>query len=216
MNATHAHTADVAAALLRERISTGALRPGVKLPEEKLAAELGLSRNTLRQAFTTLAGEGVVERIPNRGVFVTAPGADDVREIYRVRRLVEPAALLWGVPDPATIERMRGIVDGAQAARASGDIDAMAAANQDFHREVIGLTGSETLATMMERVLARMRLVFFSMNDRPDFHSHYVLLNAHLTEALAAGDGAGAAEHMRAYLDQAENELLAHVEANRP
>lgn len=215
VNASHAHTADRAADLLRERISTGALRPGAKLPEERLAAALEVSRNTLRQAFTLLAGEGVVERIPNRGVFVTSPGEEGVREIYRVRRVVEPAALLWGTPDAATLGRMRGIVDGAREAKGRGDIDAMAAANQAFHREVIALTGSETLSTMMERVLARMRLVFFAMSDQPDFHSHYVDLNAQVVGALDAGDGAAAAALMRDYLDRAEAELLGHVAAQR-
>ena len=43
-----------------------------------------------------LAGESVVQRIPNRGVYVAAPGVEDVREIYRVRRLIEPAAARLG------------------------------------------------------------------------------------------------------------------------
>lgn len=211
VNAPHAQTASWTATSLRERISTGRLRPGVKLAEQKLAEELGVSRNTLREAFSLLSNEGVVDRVPNRGVFVAAPGVDGVREIYRVRRLVEPAAVLWGRPDELALEGMRAVVTQAEAARELGDIDAMAAANQELHRLLVGLSESETVATMMERVLARMRLVFFQMADRPDFHSQYVELNAELVERLGRGEYEAAAAALRDYLDRAEAELVEHL-----
>ena len=91
----HAETGTWVASVLRERIAAGQLAPGAKLAEEALGEVLGVSRNTLREAFSTLAAEHVVTRIPNRGVFVAQPTADDIREIYRVRRFLEPAALLW-------------------------------------------------------------------------------------------------------------------------
>lgn len=91
----HAHTGAWVADVLRERIAAGQLTPGRKLSEQSLSAALGVSRNTLREAFTALAGEAVITRIPNRGVFVAAPDAHDVREIYSVRRMIEPAAVLW-------------------------------------------------------------------------------------------------------------------------
>lgn len=115
-HATHAHTGAWVAAQLRQRISDGLLPPGTKLSEQALSEALGVSRNTLREAFTVLAGESVVQRIPNRGVFVAAPGADDVREIYRVRRLIEPAAVLWGDVPSEALDAMDAIVDKARAA----------------------------------------------------------------------------------------------------
>lgn len=212
MNAPHAHTISWVTQRLRERIEAGTLLPGSKLAEQQLAGELEVSRNTLREAFTALAAHGLVERIPNRGVFVASPGADGVREIYAVRRVVEPAALLWAPVPEGTVERMRAIVARAQAAKEAGDVPAMAAANQELHRIIVGLNASEGVTEMMERVLARMRLVFFAMHDQPDFHTQYVLLNARLVELLGRGERAQAAETMREYLDQAEAELLGHLE----
>ena len=94
--ATHAHTGAWVASVLRTKIAEGQLRPGTKLSEQALAQALGVSRNTLREAFTVLGNELIITRIPNRGVFVASPGVDDVREIYAVRRMIEPAALHWG------------------------------------------------------------------------------------------------------------------------
>lgn len=209
--AEHAHTTAWIASVLRGRIAAGRLTPGSKLSEQSLSAALGVSRNTLRQAFTTLAGESIVTRVPNRGVFVASPGAEEVREIYRVRRTIEPAAVLWGEATPEALDAMEAIVQRAQAAREAGSVADMAGANQEFHEAVVGLTGSSALRALMDRVLAEMRLVFYAMASAPDFHSHYVSRNAGLVQRLRAGQNELAATELREYLDAAEAELLEHL-----
>lgn len=207
--ATHAHTGAWVASVLRTRIAEGRLRPGSKLSEQSLAQVLGVSRNTLREAFTVLGNELILTRIPNRGVFVASPDMDDVREIYAVRRMIEPAALQWG--PKLNVPGLERIVKRARAALASGKIEAMADANQRFHEEVVRASGSAQLQELMTRVLAQMRLVFHAMSDAPDFHSHYVELNASLVDLLRAGERDQAAQALRGYLDTAETELLAHL-----
>ncbi|MBG6223613.1 DNA-binding GntR family transcriptional regulator [Arthrobacter sp. CAN_A2] len=209
--AEHAHTTAWIATVLRGRIAAGELTPGSKLSEQALSTALGVSRNTLREAFSTLAGESMVTRIPNRGVFVASPGVEEVREIYRVRRMIEPAAALWGEVTPEVLDTMEAIVQRAQAARDAGAVAAMADANQALHSAVVGLTGSESLRTLMDRVLAEMRLVFHAMASAPDFHSHYVDRNVQLVERLRAGHREEAASGLRAYLDSAEAELLGRL-----
>lgn len=215
-HATHAHTGAWVAAVLRARISAGQLPPGTKLSEQKLSEALGVSRNTLREAFTVLAGESVVQRIPNRGVYVAAPGAEDVREIYRVRRLIEPAAVLWGEMPDDTLDRLDAIISQAREALAAGSIQGMADANQELHKALVSLSGSVSLDELMEKVLAEMRLVFHAMATTPDFHSHYVERNAALVAQIRSGQREEAAAELRRYLDAAEDELLAHIEAVQP
>ncbi|MGN8159663.1 GntR family transcriptional regulator [Salinisphaera sp. SWV1] len=212
--AEHAHTGAWVAGILRTRIADGQLKPGSRLSEQALATALGVSRNTLREAFTMLAAESIVRRIPNRGVFVAAPGPDDVREIYNVRRAIEPGAVLWGRPSEDALAHMAAIIDQACRARDAGDITAMADANQALHKAIVTLTGSRTLERLMERVLAEMRLIFHAMASMPDFHSHYVERNGELVALLRAGRRQDAAERLRHYLDAAEAELLGHLEDN--
>ncbi|KRF05272.1 GntR family transcriptional regulator [Arthrobacter sp. Soil782] len=214
--AEHAHTTAWIASVLRARIAAGQLTPGSKLSEQSLSESLGVSRNTLRQAFATLAGESIVTRIPNRGVFVAAPGVEEVREIYRVRRTIEPAAVLWGRPTPAQLDAMDAIIRKARAARDAGSVPEMANANQAFHEAVVSLTGSELLRELMDKVLAEMRLVFHAMSAAPDFHTHYVDRNAAVVEQLRRGENERAAADLRAYLDAAESELLGHLEGEAP
>lgn len=207
----HAETGAWVAERLRQAIADGHLAPGAKLAEEALCEALGVSRNTLREAFATLHAERVVTRIPNRGVFVSHPTPEDIREIYRVRRLVEPAALLWG--PSASVDPLKDIVRAAREAAAAGDVARMANANQEFHRKLVARVGSERLDTLMEQVLAEMRLVFATMADDTRFHAPYIEENAKILSLLEAGKNAEAASAMTAYLDRAEEQLLAAIDA---
>ncbi|MFJ3957386.1 GntR family transcriptional regulator [Arthrobacter sp. NPDC090010] len=206
----HAQTAQWVAAVLRQRIADGELTPGTKLPEEALREALGVSRNTLREAFATLHAERVVHRIPNRGVFVAHPTAEDVREIYRVRKLVEPAALLWA--SELDLEGLRAIVTRAREAMAVMDVPGMAGANQEFHRTILRGAGSGRLDVLMEQVLAEMRLVFAAMGWDPRFHAPYVEGNERIVQLLTAGDRALASEYLREYLSRAEEQLVDAVQ----
>ncbi len=207
--ARHAETGIWVASVLRERIAAGQLAPGSKLSEEALGEALGVSRNTLREAFSALAAERIVTRIPNRGVYVARPSADDIREIYRVRRYLEPAAVLWSpVTDFAVLRRA---VERARAARGAGSVAGMADANQAFHAAIVALGGSDRLDLLMTQVLAEMRLVFHSMAADTAFHTPYVEDNIRIVELLEGGSRNEAAALLIDYLRRAEEQLLAEV-----
>lgn len=211
--ATHAYTGAWAAATLRSSIAAGELLPGTKLSEQKLSEALGISRNTLREAFTVLAGESLVQRIPNRGVYVATPGTDDVREIFRVRRLIEPATILWGNISAGALENLEAIIAKGRKASDAGSVPRMADANQELHKALVALSGSASLSKLMEKVLAQMRLLFHAMGTTPDFHSHFVERNAALIEQIRTGEREAAAAELRHYLNEVERELLAHIGA---
>lgn len=212
----HAETGLWVAGVLREQIAAGRLAPGTKLSEETLGDALGVSRNTLREAFSTLSAERVVTRFPNRGVFVSRPTTGDIREIYRVRRYLEPAAVTWTPAadlGPVRLAPLSLAVERARAARDAGSIPGMAGANQDFHAGIVALAGSERLDQLMSQVLAEMRLVFHSMAENALFHAPYVEENARIVSLLAEGRQSDAATVLADYLLRAEAQLLAAVAA---
>lgn len=201
--------AERVAGVLRQQIIDGALPPGTRLTEETIAAGLGYSRNTVRESFTLLVAERVAVHEPRRGVFVAQPTAADVRDLYATRRAVEPGAVEHGRGyDQSTPARLREVVDAARAADERGDTAGVSQGNQHFHRALARLSGSRRVDQLMEGVLAEMRLVFHGMSGRPDFHRSYLRRNEEVVALLEAGDRAGAARALEAYLDDAEAEVL--------
>jgi DNA-binding GntR family transcriptional regulator len=203
-------SADRAARVVREQVVEGHLRSGTRLPEERLASALGVSRNTLREALSQLVAERILVREPNRGVVVATPGAEDVVDVYRVRRLLEPAAVRDG--DWAGTDRLAAVreaVAEGRAAEARDDAVGIASANQHFHRAVAALAGSTRLDALMDLLLAEMRLFFHQVPDAAGFHRPFLAGNAEIADLLDAGRGEEAAAALTVYLRDAERALLA-------
>jgi DNA-binding GntR family transcriptional regulator len=81
------------ASSLRDAILSGQLKPGQKLVERELCASLDISRTLLREVLPQLQGEGLIKTVAHRGPFVALIDADEVREIYQVRRVLETLAV---------------------------------------------------------------------------------------------------------------------------
>ncbi|MCJ8504572.1 GntR family transcriptional regulator [Kocuria flava] len=200
-----------AAAVLRGTITAGRLLPGTRLSEAQVSRVLGISRNTLREAFAALADENLLTRLPHRGVSVARPGPEDVREMYRVRLALETSALRWTEPGPAP--QLHAAVAAGRAARERGDVAATADANQRFHRAVVALAGSSRQDELMDRILAEMRLVFLGMREDPSFHMPFVERNDRITALFEAGRSQEAAAEMAAYLAAGRDRVLAALGA---
>lgn len=203
-------TAERVAAAVRDEIALGSLAPGERLPEQAVCEALGVSRNTVREAMSQLIAERVLVREPNRGVFVAVPDAAAVRDVYRARRLIEPAAVRHGEAfDEAGVAAARAAVTDGLAAASAGRWADVGTANQRFHRALVALAGSPRIDQQMALLLAEMRLVFHRMPDVREFFEPYVARNDTIAGMLEAGDRAGAAAEVSDYLDAAERQLLA-------
>src|SRR4051794_39828315 len=97
-------TVDRVADELRRAVFDGELESGTPLREVALAESLGVSRQTVREALGVLVAEGLATREPNRGVSVSSPDPDSVRDICRARWVLEGAGVRrW----PDADERLR-------------------------------------------------------------------------------------------------------------
>lgn len=202
-------TAERVADAVRDEVAEGRLRPGARLPEQAVCAALGVSRNTVREAMSQLVAERVLVREPHRGVFVAEPDRAAVRDVYRARRLIEPAAVRHGeVFGPATVAALRAAVTEGRAAAADGRWDDVGSANQHFHRALVALAGSARLDQQMALLLAEMRLVFHRMPGVREFHEPYLARNHAITLLLEDGDREAAAEAVTRYLGIAEQQIL--------
>lgn len=79
------------ASILREALLNQIFQPGEKLVERTLADRTGVSRTSIREALSQLEAEGLVQRVPGAGVFVTQLTEEDAAQIYEARAILESA-----------------------------------------------------------------------------------------------------------------------------
>ena len=193
---------------VRRSILDGTHGLGTRLSEPQICRELHVSRNTLREAFRALTEERLVVHRLNRGVFVRVPTTADVTELYDARRLVECAAVARHPGGHAGLERVAETLERAQATAAVGDWVGVGTADIDFHRELTALA-STRIVTLMQSVWNEMRLAFHVVADLDAFHGSYLRRNHEILDVLVERGGNVAAPMLRAYLDEAEQRVLA-------
>ncbi|MEQ4204705.1 GntR family transcriptional regulator [Actinopolymorpha sp. B17G11] len=201
-------TAGRVADILRDRIAEGFFPPGDRLPEDEIGRALGVSRNTLREAFRLLTHERLLVHEMNRGVFVRQLSVEDVVDLFQLRRLLECAAVRTvGSPSPDLGALRDAVKAGRAAARRRGWQD-LGTANIRFHQAVGALAGSARIDEIMRGLLAELRLVFHAMADPRRFHEPYLARNVEILGALEAGKGKVAERLLGRYLDDALAQLL--------
>ncbi|WP_028660677.1 GntR family transcriptional regulator [Nocardioides insulae] len=208
-------TAARVAGVLRNYVTEGRLLPGTRLSEEDLGEALGVSRNTLREAFRLLTHERLLVHRFHRGVFVRTLAVEDVRDLYGFRRVVECSSLRRAAQAPAgALDRVRAAVEEGEAAARRSAWPEVGTANMHFHQAIVGLAGSVRLDDAASHVLAEQRLVFHVMAAPRAFHEAYLAENRHICDLLFDGRAEEAAAALERYLDEAERQLVEALTAD--
>jgi DNA-binding GntR family transcriptional regulator len=198
-------TAQQVADGLSERILAGAFPPGDRLRESAIAAELGVARNTIREAVRILELSGLVRYEVNRGAVVISPTPDNVEALYTARDRLETAA----VSRTPSAEQLATITDAFDAlAEAAESHDARRIADRDlaFHSAIVALLDSSRLDEFYAELTQELRfyLMVLSAEDR-EFENPGVVLAEHeaILSAIRSGDR-----------DRAVAEVRAHIQTN--
>jgi DNA-binding GntR family transcriptional regulator len=129
---------------LREAILGGELGPGERINATDLAEQWSVSVTPLREAIQRLAGDGLVEVLPQRGARVTAPSLTEVSQIYELRLLLEPLALRQSL-ESSDDEHRAEIRAAFTAFRAARDPFDAVEAHSRFHETLLSRCRSEWL-----------------------------------------------------------------------
>ncbi|MDI3404752.1 GntR family transcriptional regulator [Streptomyces cavernicola] len=206
--------ADAVADRLRERISRGELPPGTPLRDAALAGELGVSRNTLREAVRLLVHEGLAVHQLYKGAAVKRLDVADVHDIYAARRCVELRAVEESVYSPTeALENLDRRVTEAERAAAAERWNEAGTFSLGFHRAVVHLLGSARLDRFFDTTAAQLRLAFAEFPQEQDFQAQYVPRDRVVCDLLRSGGRAEAATALRQYLDDSERQVVDMVRA---
>jgi DNA-binding GntR family transcriptional regulator len=206
----HSSTVDRVAQELRRAVFDGELESGTALREVALAASLGVSRPTIREALTILVAEGLATREPNRGVSVATPEVDSVRDVCAARWVLEGAGVRrWAEAEESQRAQVRATLDAyTSAVRRGGSYQELNERHLAFHVSLVGLTGSPRLVAMAEALAVELKLALAQVerirrNAHEEADSHLALL-----VLLEDGDVPGASEFLRRHLLAAEDDII--------
>lgn len=203
---------------LKEEIRENRLPPGFQATEPEIALRLGMSRTPVREALIRLAADGLIDMIPRRGVRVRPILAEDMREIYEILTAIEPEAAAQlarrGLPD-TDLAPLAAATDRMEEALAAGDLEAWAAADDDFHCTLLEMHGNRRMLDMVTTLFDqahRARIVTLRLRALPERSTteHRAIL-----QAMARGHSDMVSTLFRLHRERAAKELLDILETYR-
>ncbi|WP_242497726.1 GntR family transcriptional regulator [Microbacterium protaetiae] len=187
---------------LREAIQNAEFAPHQRLIEADLSERYGASRASVRTALLNLTGEGLVERLPNRGARVRAITVDEAVEIVEVRMELESlvarkAAENLAAADRSALRELRAHIESAAEA---GDLVAYSRANQELDRRIRDISGHATATQLLERLRAQSARHQFRLSFVPGRAATSAPEHVAIIDAILAHDADAAEKATRAHL----------------
>lgn len=199
---------------IRDRIRRGSYAPGQRLIEVDLAHEFGVGRGRVREAFRTLVGEGYLEFIENRGVYVRRFSKEQILGMGRVREVLEGLAARLAAEkrhSQKEIEALNAHQAALDEAEARHDVEVFNAANYAYHAAICEMAGSP----LIDEFLKRVRLPLYRLNLPRSFTENSMATSNRdhkvITAAILSGNPDAAEAAMRAHV-RAGNQHVASLE----
>ena len=200
---------DEAIEKIKGMIVSGALQPGQRLPKEAdLATDLGLSRNSLREAVKALSLMNILDVRQGDGTYVTSLESplllealsfivdfhrdDQVLEFLAVRRILEPAAAAMAARS-VTAEQVAELRELMDSVGPADGIDKLIAADMEFHRRISQATGNRVLCSLLEGLSTpTMRARVWRGLTEPTALERTLAEHTAILDAVEAGDAEAA------------------------
>jgi DNA-binding GntR family transcriptional regulator len=191
---------ELVADAIRSAILRGTFKPGEQLDQKQVCHDLGVSRGPVREALRTLAAEGLVTIIPNRGTTVTERSIEELDELHFIRSTLEGAAARRAAPkmDERRLERLATLFERADK---TSDVDEILALNNEFHGTIYSAYPQPTLMRHIQQL--RNKVAAYNRAYLKGSGNKEIAWAAHkrIYEACVRRDGG-----------QAEAETIKHLE----
>jgi DNA-binding GntR family transcriptional regulator len=202
---------------LRNAIVTLQLTPGQSISEKEIAAQIGVSRQPVREAFIKLADAQLLNIQPQRGTFVVKISTRAVMDARFIREALEVAVVkeLVGNVDARFFNEMDYIIEQQFVAAETKDWGEFLQWDDRFHRALTEAGGRDCVWRIMEREKAQMdRVRYLLLSDnspKTDLIEQHILI----LDAIKKGDLVAAQESVRYHLSEIISSLPGVAMANK-
>lgn len=204
--------------ILKDRILARQLKPGERISIGDVASALGISRTPVTTAVKQLASEDLVAIVPRVGTFVTRLSAEDVEEIFEIRRLVESYALqriyqrdqveqfLRAIQQP--VQRMEHAIEDDDYS----DYESFIAADRDLHQILVEFSQNQRLIEIYRELnihvhITRAHYLRSIENAREAQQEHEAII-----DALSSRSQAEAEAVLLQHIDNVHEKILTLVD----
>ncbi|MEK6790357.1 MAG: GntR family transcriptional regulator [Deltaproteobacteria bacterium] len=156
---------------IKDSIVSGSLKPGERVPEQEIAANFGISRTPIREAFRQLESEGFITVTPRKGAIVSPITDKDVSEFYAIKSLLEGYGAASACPklQPKDIKRLESLNAHMEKAAARGDVKGFFNLDSQFHDTFLTACGNEKLLALVHQLVGqfeRFRITALALPGR--------------------------------------------------
>lgn len=185
-----------------DAICSGDLRPGDRLSQDEIAAQLNVSRQPVNSAIAMLKAQRFVTDTGRRGVVVAPVDQELFDAIHQVRSALEPLAVELAVPrlDAASLAEAKALVARGRSLVDAGDAARVVLADMEFHAMIHDLSGNRIIADTMRLNWQHLRRAMGEVHRFPGMSRQVWEEHERIIDAMAKGDAAGAADRMRRHV----------------
>lgn len=196
-----------------ETILDHRLPPGTKLVEDRLATAFGVSRTRIRPVLVRLANEQIVTLTMNRGATVAQPTEAEAREVFEVRRMIEPTLIACFIAQASAddIAVLSQCIKQEEEAHLDGETRRAIRLSGDFHLHIANAAQHQTLGRILRELVSRTSLILmtYGTHMQPQRDTSRCGCQEHraLLDAIRLRDAKEAARLMSEHLVQLESQL---------
>ncbi|MFD1912171.1 GntR family transcriptional regulator [Halodurantibacterium flavum] len=202
---------------IKDHIQRGGYAPGQRLIEIDLAEQFAVGRGRIREAFKTLVGEGYLEFIKNRGVYVRRFSRAEILDMGRVREVLEGLSARLAAEKELSPEERDLLVahqDRLNEAEAHNDVDRYNTENFQYHATICTIAGN----SHVEQSLARVRLPLYRLQLPRSFSNDSMASSNRdhqvITSSILAGKPDAAEAAMRAHVRAGNQHVIRLAEVH--
>ena len=204
--------ADMTVRFIEQLIITDELKPGQQIKEDDIAAKLDISRPPVREAFTTLEGQGLVIRKPRKGTFVVEMIEKDIREVYTLKAELYALATELAMDKiiqqekealPLLVKKMKVIVDSEPC-----DILAYQKRHSEFHNSIMAIAGNGRLLSFASNLHSQIRRFSYQTLHHKEHLENSSTYHGKIIACIIDDDRINAVRLMKAHVIDAMNFLL--------
>jgi DNA-binding GntR family transcriptional regulator len=199
--------------IIKKDILNGVIKPGSWLQEKELASKLNVSRSPVREALKELSGEGLLENIPNKGVFVRELTEEDIMDVFELRIIIEKYAIEKAVERMTEDDEneLKEILSRLLEAFKIKNVNLYCSIDAELHNAIIYMSKNKLIYEVNEKIYSLLQPFRTISLNSPKRFEESIIEHRNMVEAVINKDTETAWRCDLNHLNLAKDEIIRYM-----